>query len=189
MHCSIIPAPCTVLHLHLTQIINRTGEQMDGLALQLPGYLYVETRDDNGVVTDVTYATDKLIAWSGNGCGESVGKLCEQICNSEIEAIDAHEEHQLLLLEEQWLELENGIDDEEEEAQYDIACDAVAGEARAQREDARQRRDQRHAAIDRLVLESMEHMANNSIGQTESTAGGYLLALAAFAGLTYVLLS
>lgn len=162
---------------------------MDGLALQLPGYLYTETKDDNGVVTDVTYAADKLIAWSGNGCGDAVGKLCEQICSSEIEAIDAREEHQLLLLEEQWLKLENGIDDEEEEAQYDLACDAVAGEAQAQREDARQRRDQRHAAIDRLVLQSLEHMANNTAGQSEGAGGGYLLALAVLAGLAFVLLS
>jgi hypothetical protein len=162
---------------------------MDGLALQLPGYLYTETKDDNGVVTDITYATDKLIAWSGNGCGDAVGKLCEQICSSEIEAIDAREEHQLLLLEEQWLKLENGIDDEEEEAQYDLACDAVAGEAQAQREDARQRRDQRHAAIDRLVLQSLEHMANNTAGQSEGAGGGYLLALAVLAGLAFVLLS
>jgi hypothetical protein len=162
---------------------------MDGLALQLPGYLYTETKDDNGAVTDVTYAADKLIAWSGNGCGDAVGKLCEQICSSEIEAIDAREEHQLLLLEEQWLKLENGIDDEEEEAQYDLACDAVAGEAQAQREDARQRRDQRHAAIDRLVLQSMEHMASNLAGQSEGAGGGYLLALAVLAGLVFVLLS
>lgn len=162
---------------------------MDGLALQLPGYLYTETKDDNGAVTDVTYAADKLIAWSGNGCGDAVGKLCEQICSSEIEAIDAREEHQLLLLEQQWLKLENGIDDEEEEAQYDLACDAVAGEAQAQREDARQRRDQRHAAIDRLVLQSMEHMASNPAGQSEGAGGGYLLALAVLAGLVFVLLS
>lgn len=162
---------------------------MDGLALQLPGYLYTETKDDNGAVTDVTYAADKLIAWSGNGCGDAVGKLCEQICSSEIEAIDAREEHQLLLLEQQWLKLENGIDDEEEEAQYDLACDAVAGEAQAQREDARQRRDQRHAAIDRLVLQSMEHMASNLAGQSEGAGGGYLLALAVLAGLVFVLLS
>ena len=161
---------------------------MDGLALQLPGYLYTETKDDNGVVTDITYAADKLIAWSGKGCGDAVGKLCEQICSSEIEAIDAREEHQLLLLEEQWLKLENGIDDEEEEAQYDLACDAVAGEAQAQREDARQRRDQRHAAIDRLVLQSMQHMANNTAGQSEGAGGGYLLALAVLAGLAFVLL-
>jgi hypothetical protein len=162
---------------------------MDGLALQLPGYLYTETKDDNGAVTDVTYAADKLIAWSGNGCGDAVGKLCEQICSSEIEAIDAREEHQLLLLEQQWLKLENGIDDEEEEAQYDLACDAVAGEAQAQREDARQCRDQRHAAIDRLVLQSMEHMASNPAGQSEGAGGGYLLALAVLAGLVFVLLS
>jgi hypothetical protein len=162
---------------------------MDELALQLPRYLYVETKDDGGVVTDVTYATDKLIAWSGHGCGDAVGKLCEQNCNSEIEAIDAREEQQFLLLEEQWLELENGIDDEEEEDQYDIACIAVAEEAQARREDARQRRDQRHAAIDRLVLQSMEHMANDSIGRTETAGSGYLLALAIFAGMAYVLLN
>lgn len=162
---------------------------MDGLALQLPRHLYIEKKDDNGVVTDVTYAADKLVAWSGHGCGDAVGKLCEEICSQEIETIDAREEHQLLLLEEQWLKLENGIDDEEEEAQYDLACDAVAAEAQAQREDARQRRDQRHAAIDKLVLQSMEHMANNSTGESEGSGAGYFIVLAMLAGVVYVLLS
>jgi hypothetical protein len=161
---------------------------MDGLALQLPRHLYIETKDDKGVVTDVTYATDKLIAWSDNGSGDAVDKLCEQICNSELETIDARVEHLLLLLEEQWQMLENGIDDEEEEAQYDLACEAAVAEAQAQREEARQRRDQRKAAINRLVLQSMEHVANNSVGHPESTGAGYLLALAVLAGLAYVLL-
>jgi hypothetical protein len=162
---------------------------MDGLALQLPRHLYIETKDDKGVVTDVTYATDRLIAWSGNGCGDAVGKLCEQICSNEIEAIDARVEHLLLLLEEQWQLLENGIDDEEEEAQYDLACEAALAEAQVQREEARQRRDQRHAAINRLVVQSMEHKANNTVAHTESAGGGYLLALTVFAGLAYVLLN
>lgn len=162
---------------------------MDGLTLQLPRYLYTENRNEEGVVTDVTYSTDKLIAWSGNGCGDAVGNWCEQICSNEIDKIDAREEHQLLLLEEQWLELENGIDDEEEEAQYHLACDAVAGEAQAQRQDARQRRDQRHAAIDRLVLESMEHMANNSPRQGEGNVAGYVIGLLMLAAVVYVLLT
>ena len=162
---------------------------MDGLALQLPRYLYIENKDEDGVVTDVTYATEKLISWSGNGCGDAAGKLCEQIYAGEIEKIDAREEHQLLLLEEQWLELENGIDDEEEEAQYDLACEAVASEARAERQAARQRKDQRHAAIDKLVLESMEHIANNSPPQGESNMAGYVIGLLMLSAVVYVLLT
>ena len=162
---------------------------MDGLALQLPRYLYIEKKNEDGVVTDVTYATEKLISWSGNGCGDAAGKLCEQIYTSEIEKIDAREQHQLLLLEEQWLELENGIDDEEEEAQYDIACEAVASEAEAERQVARQRKDQRHAAIDKLVLESMEHMENNSPPQEESNMVGYVVGLMMLSAVVYVLLT
>ena len=162
---------------------------MDGLALQLPRYLYIENKDEDGVVTDVTYATDKLISWSGNGCGDAAGKLCEQIYAGEIEKIDAREEHQLLLLEEQWLKLENGIDDEEEEAQYDLACEAVCSEARAERQAARQRKDQRHAAIDKLVLESMEHMADNSPPQEESNMVGYVIGLLMLSAVVYVLLT
>ena len=161
---------------------------MDELALQLPRYLYIENRNEDGVVTDITYATEKLISWSGNGCGDASGKLCEQIYSGEIEKIDAREEHQLLLLEEQWLMLENGIDDEEEEAQYDLACEAVASEAEAERQAARQRKDQRHAAIDKLVLESMEHMANNSPPRADSHMVGYVIGLMMLSAIVYVLL-
>ena len=162
---------------------------MDGLALQLPRYLYTENRDEQGVVTGVTYATEKLVTWSGHGCGDAVGKLCDGIYSSEIEKITAQEEHQLLLLEEQWLKLENGEDDEAEEAQYDLACEAVTNEAQTARLAARQRMEQRHAAIDKLVQESMEHLANNSPDQGEPRVGGYLIALAMLAGVVYVLLT
>ena len=162
---------------------------MDGLSLQLPRYLYVEKKDENGVVTGITYATDKLISWSGNGCGDAVGRLCEQIYSREIEEIDAREEQLLLLLEEQWLKLENGIDDEEEEAQYDLACEAACSEAQAERQAARQRKQQRHASIQKLVLESMEHMANNTPQQPETYLTGYVIGLLILSALAYVLLS
>ena len=162
---------------------------MDGLALQLPRYLYTENRDERGVVTGVTYATEKLVTWSGHGCGDAVGKLCDGIYNSEIEKITAQEEHQLLLLEEQWLKLENGEDDEAEEAQYDLACEAVTNEAQTARLAARQRMEQRHAAIDKLVQESMEHLANNCPDQGGPKVGGYLIALAMLAAVVYVLLT
>jgi hypothetical protein len=162
---------------------------MDALALQLPRHLYTETRDEDGGVTAITYAPEKLAVWSGHGCGDAAGKLCKEICNSEIGNIDAREEHQLLLLEEQWLELENGIDDDAEEAQYHLACEAVCKEAQAERQTARQRMEQRHAAIDKLVLESMEHVANNTPDQGESNVSGYLIALFMLAGVVYVLLT
>jgi Fe-S cluster biosynthesis and repair protein YggX len=162
---------------------------MDAFALHLPKHLYTETRDEGGVVTCITYAADKLAAWSGNGCGDAAGKLCQQIYDSEIEQITAWEDQQLMLLEEQWLMLENGEDDEAEEAQYDLACDAVCSEAQEQRLVARQRMEQRRAAIDRLVHESMEHLANTAPEQEESHFGGYLIALLMLAAIVYVLLT
>jgi len=161
---------------------------MDALALHLPKHLYTENRDEDGAVTGITYAADKLATWSGNGCGDEAGKLCKRIYDSELEDIAAREEHQLLLLEEQWLKLENGEDDEAEEAQYDLACDAVCSEAQEQRHAARQRMEQRHAAIDKLVLESMEHLANNAPEQGNSYSG-YLIALFMLATVVYVLLT
>ena len=160
---------------------------MDGLALHLPKYLYTETRDEDGGVTAITYAAEKLALWSGHGCGDAASKLCKEIYNSEIEKIDAREEHQLLLLEEQWLEVENGIDDDAEEAQYHLACEAVCKEAQAELLSARQRMEQRHAAIDKLVRESMEHIANNTSDQGGANYSGYLIALFMLAAVVYVL--
>ena len=162
---------------------------MDALALYLPKHLYTETRDESGVVTGITYAADKLAAWSGNGCGDAASKLCKQIYDSEIKEITAHEDQQLLLLEEQWLKLENGEDDDAEEAQYDLACEAVCSEAQEQRLAARQRMEQRHAAIDKLVHESMEHIVNNTPEQEGNSYFGYLIALGMLAAVVYVLLT
>jgi len=162
---------------------------MDAFALHLPRHLYTEIRNEGGAVTGVTYAAEKLAAWSGNGCGDAAGKLCQEIFGNELEEITAWEDHQLLLLEEQWLKLENGEDDEAEEAQYDLACDAVCSEAEERRQAARQRMEQRRAAIDKLVLESMEHIANTAPEHSENHFGGYLIALLMLAGVVYVLMT
>jgi len=162
---------------------------MDAFALHLPRYLYTENRGEDGEVTGVTYAPEKLAAWSEHGYGDASRKLCQQICNSEIEEIDAREEHQLLLLEEQWLELENGIDDDAEEAQYHLACEAACEEAQAERLAARQRMEQRQGAIDKLVHESLEHIASTTPEHEQNHYGGYLIALLMLAGVVYVLLT
>ena len=161
---------------------------MDALALYLPRHLYTETRDDSGVVTGITYAADKLAAWSGNGCGDAASKLCKQVYDSEIEEITAHEDQQLMELEEQWLKLENGEDDEAEEAQYDLACKAVCSELQEQRLAARQRMEQRHAEIDQLVHESMGYILNTTPVHGENSYFGYLIALGMLAAVVYVLL-
>ena len=162
---------------------------MDAFALHLPKHLFTEIRDEGGAVTGVTYAADKLAAWSGNGCGDAAGKLCQEIFGNELAEINTWQDNQLLLLEEQWLKLENGEDDEEEEAQYDLACEAVCSEAEERRDVARQRMEQRRAAIDKLVLESMEHIANSAPEHSESHFGGYLIALLMLAGVVYVLMT
>ena len=162
---------------------------MDAFALHLPKHLYTENRDEDGEVTGVTYEPERLAAWSEHGYGDASRKLCQQICNSEIEEIDAREEHQLLLLEEQWLELENGIDDDAEEAQDHLACEGVCEVAEAERQGARQLMEQRLAAIDKLVHESMVHLESYTPEHLENNYVGNLVALLMLAAVVYVLLT
>ncbi len=93
----------------------------------------------------------------------------------------------MLLLEEQWAALENGEDDDENEAQYDLACDAVCSEADDKRSAAGMQNKTRESAIDRLVRQAAEHIEAYKPPPQPSYAAEYLLAFAAVTALSFLL--
>ena len=161
---------------------------MSALEPELPLHLYTENKDPDGVVTGLNYSADKLVSWADCGRGDAVDSLCEQIFKRDLETIEAWKENQFLLLEETWAAVENGIDDIENEKQYELACDAVHREAEGKGKIAEQKKKQRESDIEKLVMQSREYIAANQPVHKETGASGYLLALAAFSVLVYVVL-
>lgn len=162
---------------------------MDATELGLPLHLYSETRDEDGTETGITIAPEKLVDWSTHRYGDAIDRLCRQKYDSEIDAIDAREQHRLLLLEDRWLTLENGVDDDEHEQQYCLDCDAVAREADARRAAAAARRDERKAAIEKLVLRARAHLKTAQPAPQEDSSLGYLIAFVVVSALAYTLLT
>lgn len=167
----------------------KPGTTMDTTELGLPLHLYTEVRDPDRTVTDITIAPDKLVNWSSHGYGDAIDKLCRQIYDSELETIHDWEQTRLLLLEEQWMTLENGVDDDEHEQQYDLGCDAVAREADARRDAAGTRMARRKAAIEKLVQRARAYLKTQEPEPQESNILGYLVALASASALAYVLVT
>jgi hypothetical protein len=160
---------------------------MSALEQELPFYLYTEKKDPDGIVTGLNYKAEKMVAWADCGRGDAVDKLCEQFLERDLEAIEAWKDNQFLLLEETWVAVENGINDIENEKQYELACDAVNREAEEKCKIAEQKKKQRKSDIEKLVMQSRECLANCPAPQ-ESNAFGYLFALAALGVLAYVVL-
>jgi hypothetical protein len=162
---------------------------MDATELGLPQHLYTETRDENGTVTGITILPDKLVDWSTHRYGDSIDRLCRQVYDSELDVIHAWEQTRLLLLEEQWLTLENGVDDDEHELQYHLDCDAVAREAETRRAAAKARMNERKAAIEKLVLRASAHLKTHEPAEQEVNYFGYLFAAAAVGTVAYVMMT
>jgi len=159
------------------------------LELQLPKHLYTETRAADGTITDITFATEKLIAWYEYGRGDALHRWYQDICDREIEAIDAWEDNQFLLLEEKWLEQENGQDDDAAEAHYDLACQTIATEADNRREAVMRRIQEIRADIDKLVAQSREHLAAHQPEYPVDYTFMTLLAVGGAIALVYMLIS
>jgi hypothetical protein len=142
-------------------IAQKTNPETDVHAqeLQLPKHLYTETRAPDGTHCDITFAPEKLIAWYEYRSGDALHRWYQDICDREIEAIDAWEDNQFLQQEEKWLEQENGQDDDAAEAAYDLACQAIAREADNRRRAVKARIAETKAAIEELVTESREYIA------------------------------
>jgi hypothetical protein len=160
---------------------------MTTLDLKLPRHLYRQTTNEDGEVTGITYLHDRLINWFDRGKG--VQKLCETVYENELEKIADWEDNQLMLLEEEWLEVENGEDDDDNEAHYHLACDAVTREADEKRAVAKAHRAERQAAIEELVSQCAEHIEDCSPASMHTShVAEYLIALVIMGALTYVLL-
>jgi hypothetical protein len=148
---------------------------MSAVDLMLPRHLYMENRDQQGDVTDVVYLHDRLMNWFDSGKG--VNRLCQSVYEQQLARIAHWEESQVLLLEEQWLAIENGEDDDANEAQYHIACDAVAREADDRRALAARERDLRHSAINELVENCAGHLEEHAPEPFTSHAAEFTLAI------------
>jgi hypothetical protein len=159
---------------------------MTALDLKLPKHLYRETLNADGEVTDVTYLHDRLINWFDGGKG--LHNLCQTVYDDELATVAIWEEEQLMLLEEQWLEIENGEDDDDNEDQYHLACDAVTREADARRIVAKSQMAERYSAIEDLVSQCAEHVEEHTAAPRTSHAAEYAIAFIIIAALVFVLL-
>ncbi|MEN8205818.1 MAG: hypothetical protein ABFS24_07375 [Pseudomonadota bacterium] len=159
---------------------------MTALDLMLPEHLYKENRNQQGDVTGVTYLHDRLINWCDRGKG--VQELCNTVYDNELADISRWEDDRLLMLEEEWLVVENGEDDDASEAQYHLACDAVTREADEKRAIAKSQSAERHTAIEGLISQCAAHIEDNKPAPRASHAAEYLLAMAVLGALTYVML-
>lgn len=160
---------------------------MDATELGLPQYLFTETRDPDGSVTGISIVPDKLLDWSTSSYGDAIDKLCRKDFDRELEAIHAWEQARLLQLEEQWMTLENGVDDDAHEQQYDSDCEAVVREAEARRDAAGTRMAERKAAIEKLVQQASVHLGKHRPAPREESFLGYWIALAAVGAIAYTL--
>ena len=159
---------------------------MTALDLMLPEHLYKASKNPQGEVTDVTYLHDRLINWCDRGKG--VQELCSTVYADELASISRWEDDQLLMLEEDWLVIENGEDDEASEAQYHLDCDAVTREADEKRVTAKSQKSERHSAIEKLVAQCANHIEDHKPPPRASHAAEYLLAMAMLGALTYIML-
>jgi hypothetical protein len=159
---------------------------MTTLDLKLPRHLYTETLNEDGEVTGVTYLHDRLINWFDHGKG--LRDLCETVYEGELGNIAAWEEEQLLRLEEQWLEVENGEDDDDNEEQYHLACEAVTQEADKKRQLAESQMAERYNAIEELVSQCAGHVTEHTPAARTSHAAEYILAFILIAIVVFVLL-
>jgi hypothetical protein len=149
---------------------------MNTQELVLPQHLYTEDHSPDGHAGGPALEPEKLLAWHDHGKGST--RFCNRIYRGELDTIENWKEHQLLLLEEQWAVLENGVDDDDNEAQYDLACDAVCREADDKRSAADTRKKTRESAIDNLVRQAAEHIEEHRPPPRPSYTAEYLLALA-----------
>jgi len=159
---------------------------MTALDLKLPQHLYRQTLNEDGEVTGITYLHDRLINWFDHGKG--LRDLCQTVYEDELGNIAGWEEEQLLLLEEQWLEIENGEDDDDNEEQYHLACDAVTREADEKRQVVKSQMAERYSAIEKLVSQCAEHVEEHTPAARTSHAAEYVLVFIIIAVVVFVLL-
>ena len=156
----------------------------------LPKHLYIESTAPDETATKVTFAPDKLIAWSEVGGGDAIDNWCRQICDEKIAAINTWEDDRILELEDEWVSSENDVeeeDEDEEEKRYHLACEVVSRDAEMKREMAEHK-----GVIEKLVRQARTFNAAHVPPKEEKHLVGYLVAVSAvvaIAAVAYVLIT
>lgn len=159
---------------------------MSTLELNLPPHLYVETKDAEGRVTGLELDADKLVFWAGHGYGHAIADYCRKQLDGELATIEAWQERRLLLLDEQWQEAENGIDDDAAEARYEQECERLLAEAEQRRERAAVRMAHRQSAIEQLVREAEAHLEEFRPAEDDNATIGLMFLLLAAGALVFM---
>jgi hypothetical protein len=165
---------------------------MNTSELELPMHIYDETTAPDGTGTRVAYSADRLVAWAEQERGGAIEKWCKQICDRTLENIDAWEDNRILQLEDEWLSIEQDIEedeDDEHEGRYHLACDTVVREAVSKRDNASKQMVKHSAAIEKLVKEARNHIDAHRPPPQEEHFVGYFLAIAAVAAVAYVVVT
>ena len=162
----------------------------------LPKHLYIDSTGADEAVSRLTFAPDKLIAWSEDGRGDAIEKWCKHVCEKKIVAINSWEDNQILYLEDEWASAENDIeeeDEDEDEIRFHLACEAVTREAEMKREIAREQMAEHRAAIEKLVRQARTSNPTHTPPAQQSHLVRYLIAVAIGVGIgiavAYVLLT
>lgn len=156
---------------------------------ELPIHLYDENSPLDGNTGRVSFSAERLVAWSEQDRGDAVEKWCRQICKRKLETIDTWEDDRILQLEDEWLAVEQDIEedeDDENEERYHQACDDVVREAAGKRVRAREEMRRHSAAIEKLVQEARAHIDAHRPPPQEEHYIGYFIAIAAVAAAAYV---
>ena len=145
----------------------------------LPQFLYNEVIGEDGTVTGRELDADRLLAWAGHGYGNSITEYCGRLLEQEFLVIENWQEQRLLLLDEQWLEAENGEDDDAAEQFCNQACNRVLEEADQRRANATARITRQQSAIEELVRDAEAHVAKHRPAEDDNASMGLMLLLAA----------
>jgi hypothetical protein len=170
---------------------------MNTSEMELPRHIYTESPSPCGTMTRVTISPDLLINWAEDGRGDAITRLCHEVCEKKLDAIDSWESHRILELEDEYIAADNDEEmdcatdeDEDDDAHvqcYHAACEAVTREAEMKRTRAREQMGEHRSAVETLVKEAREFIAAHEPPPQEDHLIGYMLTIGAVLAVGYVL--
>lgn len=159
---------------------------------ELPIHLYDENTPLDGNTNRISFSAERLVAWSEQDRGDAIEKWCKQIYKRKLESINAWEDDRILQLEDEWMSIEQDVEedeDDENEQRYHQASDAVVRQAAGRRARAREEMTQHSATIRKLVQEARAHIDAHTPPPQEEHYVGYFIAIAIVAAVAYVAVS
>ena len=159
---------------------------MNTSEMELPKHLYTETTAPCGTMIKVIIEPDMLISWSEEGRGDAITRLCHNVYERKIEAIDAWESDRILQLEDEGIAA--GNDEDVTEKRYHLTCETVVQEAEKKRASTREWMTEHKTAVEILVQEAREFIAAHETPPQEDNLVAFLLAIGAIVAAGYVLL-